>query len=140
MRAPRLSDDMVLELFQKYCDGVMLKDLAKQYRIGRSTIGSAFARKGLKKSETQKQKNKKARTCFACPKDCRFLMVLQGKGGNKITTHCGYILFPENGARGCDPGPECTRYDPKKKRKVNSHEQTETHLVDLRTEHDPGIP
>lgn len=115
MGAPKLTEDMVRELFQKYCDGVMLKDLAKQYRISRTTIGSAFARRGLKKSEAQKQKNKKERTCFSCPKDCRFLMGLKGKGGTKITTHCGYILFPENGARGCDPGPDCTRYEPKKK-------------------------
>lgn len=109
MAKKKITDELALEMFQKYCDGVMQKDLAKQYGVSRSTVEAAFYRRGLKRSETPRYM--RAATCSDCPEDCRFLMTITG--GNE--THCGYILFDENGPRGCDVGAGCVRYEPKKK-------------------------
>lgn len=43
-------------------------------------------------------------------------MSIHGKNGEKRSVHCGYILFPGNGMRGCDLGPNCIRYEPAKQK------------------------
>lgn len=115
MGAPIIADDMIPELFRKYCDGTMLKDLANEYGVNPKTLGAAFLRRGLRRDDVRKRKIKRSATCADCPRDCRFLMALHGKAGAKISVHCGYILFDENGSRGCDVGAGCVRYEPKKK-------------------------
>lgn len=115
MGALIITDDMAQELFRKYCEGVTIKDMARELGVGKSTISTAFTRRGLKRGNVKTQKPDRKTSCADCPKDCKYLMVLHGKGGTKITTHCGYILFDENGSRGCDVGAGCVRYEPKKK-------------------------
>ena len=112
MGAKVITDDLAQELYRKYCDGIMLKDIEKQYGISRSTIGSAFARRGLKRGKVSPQKPKQEAIDNNCPPGCRFMMRMT----SGTETHCGYILFPGNGSRGCDPGAGCTRYEPKKGR------------------------
>ena len=115
MAKQKINDDMAQEMYRKYCEGVAPTDLAKQYGIARTTINSAFTRRGLKMGVIKTQKPEPKTVCADCPKDCRYLMALHGKCGTKMYTHCGYILFGENGSRGCDPGAGCFRYEPKKK-------------------------
>jgi hypothetical protein len=113
-----INDELAQELFQKYCEGVTITDLQKQYGISQNTIKSAFNRRGLHRSKDVKpQKPKQQTICSECPKDCKYLMTLHGKYGTKMYLHCGYILFDENGSRGCDPGAGCIRYEPRKRRK-----------------------
>ena len=107
-----INADMAQEMYRKYCEGVAPTDLAKQYGIARSTINSAFIRRGLKMGGIKTQKPKRKASCADCPKDCKFMMKMIS--GSEM--HCGYILFPGNGSRGCDPGAGCTRYEPKKGR------------------------
>lgn len=115
MGALIITDDMAQELFRKYCEGVMIKDMARELGVGKSTISAAFARRGLKRGDVKTHNTERKTSRADCPKDCRYLMVLHGKCGTKMYTHCGYILFGENGSRGCDPGAGCFRYEPKKK-------------------------
>lgn len=49
MGAPILTEDAIQEAFRKYCTGIMLKDLAGHYGVSPTALGSAFARRGLKR-------------------------------------------------------------------------------------------
>lgn len=128
MTGKKLSEEQIRYLFQQYCGGVMLKDLAEANGLNRKTLSKAFARLGLRKADvpgavacrkprtrTVTNQTSERDSESGCPSDCKYLMMLKGKPGQK-TTHCGYILFPGNGSRGCDPGPGCTRYEPKKRK------------------------
>lgn len=112
MGAKVITDDLAQELFREYCKGITLKDLENRYGIKRTTIGSAFDRRGLKRGKVDPQRPKQESPDRNCPKDCKFMMKMIS--GSEM--HCGYILFPGNGSRGCDPGAGCTRYEPKKGR------------------------
>lgn len=122
MGAPILSEAAIQEAFRKYREGIMLKDLADHYGVNPKTLGSIFARKGLKRGAINNKKTESETPCAECPEDCKYMMQLAGKKGQKAKNdekaigHCGYILFPGNGMRGCDPGPGCIRYKPKKKK------------------------
>lgn len=122
MKRKILSEDQIRFLFQQYCGGIMLKDLAKKNGINRKSLSAAFARRGPRKADipgaitrSELRKHAEGHPNPECPSDCRFMMTLNAKPGQK-TTHCGYILFKGNGARGCDPGPKCKRYEPKKRK------------------------
>lgn len=50
-----------------------------------------------------------------CPKGCIWAMLMGNGPKGETIQHCGYILHPGNGARGCEPGPGCKRYQAGKK-------------------------
>lgn len=110
MAKQKINDNMAQEMYRKYCEGVAPTDPAKQYGIARTTINSAFTRRGLKMGVIKTQKPERKASCADCPKDCRYLMTAW-----ENFKHCGYILFDKNGSRGCDVGAGCVRYEPKKK-------------------------
>lgn len=47
----------------------------------------------------------------ACPPDCIYSMAATSTTNKIQHRHCGYILKPGKGSRGCDCGPGCIRYD-----------------------------
>lgn len=51
-----------------------------------------------------------------CPPDCEHAMRMHNGKDGELIQHCGYILEEGNGPRGCDPGPGCKRYKPRKKK------------------------
>lgn len=129
MTGKKLTEEQIRYLFQQYCGGVMLKDLARANGLNRKTLSTAFARFGLRKTDvpgavacrkprtrTVTNQTSERDSESGCPGDCKFLMFLNGKSEKNKTMHWGYILFPENGSRGCDPGPGCTRYEPKERK------------------------
>lgn len=123
MTGKKLTEEQIRYLFQQYCSGVMLKDLVEANGLNRRSLGAAFARLGLRKAGVpgavacRKQRTRTVTNqTSGCPEDCKYLMWCHGKGGEKRIMHCGYILFPGNGSRGCDPGPGCTRYEPKERK------------------------
>ena len=54
-----------------------------------------------------------------CPPDCAHAMRMRDGVGGELVYHCGYILRAGE-SRGCDPGPGCNKYRPKKGKKPAS--------------------
>ena len=46
-----------------------------------------------------------------CPPGCKYAMIAKHNKDGSVDEHCGYVIYMDQ-LRGCDPGPDCIRYEP----------------------------